>query len=757
MSKEIAWRPEILNVKNETDKIRLEKIKAKNRVWATYDTIDSQLRDLVCSRNPGWTKKGVNEKALDEKLRELAQGDTASYGIWAYFPWSGVLTHILPEDEFHELRLNRNHNKITRAEQELLSHTTVGVVGLSVGNAVAISLALEGVGGCLKLADFDHLDLSNMNRIRASVSDIGVPKTVLCARQIYELNPFAKLEMFEDGISEKNIHEFLVGQNPLDVLIDECDDIRLKFLIREQARKHRIPVLMETSDRGMLDIERFDREPKRPMFHGVLGDISFSDIPKNLTTEEKVPYVAPIIGIDTLSDRLAASMLEIGERISTWPQLGSDVLLGGASVCIATRKILLGRRLTSGRYFIDVDSHLRKTPDLALHSSKKDDASDTLDLKDELRKGEPAQTADFMKFLVAQGMLAPSGGNSQPWKFYIEEDCISVLHDRKRSKNIIDPDSCGAYIGLGAAIENIRIAAEANGCHVEINYLPSPIEHLMQLVDTVGEIVATIRVKLGRSENYVQSLQLYPYISRRMTDRKTYGCIPLTHEQLCQLHSTASTHNLSLKILQSEDDLGKIAEIIGAGDRLRFLCKKSHEELMSEIRWTDKEAASTGDGIDIQSLCLTPAQMTGLQLIRRPKVAELLRQQSGGSGLTELSEKSVKHSSAVGLISVAVTQNLSFLTAGQAIQLFWLKCTQLGLSLHPNTGLIYMFNSLNFKGILTNNELDELNTLKTKFFQVFDGHEGLQAILLFRLSVGEPLQTTALRKRLSDVLLSEKT
>ena len=29
---------------------------------------------------------------------------------------------------------------------------------------------------------------------------------------------------------------------------------------------------MDANDRGLLDIERFDREPHRPLLHGLLGD-----------------------------------------------------------------------------------------------------------------------------------------------------------------------------------------------------------------------------------------------------------------------------------------------------------------------------------------------------------------------------------------------------------------------------------------------------------------------------------------------------
>ena len=49
-----------------------------------------------------------------------------------------------------------------------------------------MALAQEGLCGQLRLADFDHLELTNMNRLSASVLDLGEPKTHLAARRIAE-------------------------------------------------------------------------------------------------------------------------------------------------------------------------------------------------------------------------------------------------------------------------------------------------------------------------------------------------------------------------------------------------------------------------------------------------------------------------------------------------------------------------------------------------------------------------------------------
>ena len=263
---------------------------------------------------------------------------------------------MLPPTEFRELRLDRNRHKITLPEQRRLARLTVGIVGLSAGNAIARTLCLEGVAERFKLADFDTLGLSNMNRLEASVLELGLPKTVLLARRLAEINPYVELTLCEEGLKDDDVDRFLSDPR-IDVLIDEADDIRMKLLVRERARACRIPVLMETSDRGMLDVERFDLEPDRPILHGLTDGIT-SAMLGTLSDDERLSLVLAIVGAESISTRAAVSLVEMKQTISTWPQLASDVVLGGAIMTMAVRRLGLGHPLASGRRYVDVDDIL---------------------------------------------------------------------------------------------------------------------------------------------------------------------------------------------------------------------------------------------------------------------------------------------------------------------------------------------------------------------------------------------------------------
>ena len=116
----------------------------------------------------------------------------------------------------------RRAGRIAPAKRAALATKRIGVVGLSVGQSVAVVLSLERSFGELRLADFDTLDLSNLNRLRAGVHDIGVPKVMVTAREIAEIDPYLHVECFFDGITEANLDDFLSSPAPLDLLVEDA-------------------------------------------------------------------------------------------------------------------------------------------------------------------------------------------------------------------------------------------------------------------------------------------------------------------------------------------------------------------------------------------------------------------------------------------------------------------------------------------------------------------------------------------------------
>lgn len=151
-------RPRRFRLSSAEGRRAIENLLQSKAGITVYDTLYTQLRDLIRTRHPS---RKISRQELDTLAREhLGPIPAEEYGLWFYYPWSMRLVHLLDEDEFVELRTNRNRYKITPDEQIQLSRKIVGVVGLSVGQSVALTLAMERSFGELRLADFDVLDLS---------------------------------------------------------------------------------------------------------------------------------------------------------------------------------------------------------------------------------------------------------------------------------------------------------------------------------------------------------------------------------------------------------------------------------------------------------------------------------------------------------------------------------------------------------------------------------------------------------------------
>ena len=110
---------------------------------------------------------------------------------------------------------------------------------------------------------------------------------------------------------------------------------------------------MATSDRGLVDVERFDLEPQRPILHGLLGEVDPASLAR-MTSGQKVPYLVRLLEAEHLSGRLLASVVEIDRTLSTWPQVSGDVVLGATAIAEAVRRIGLGEDLRPGRTRLDV-------------------------------------------------------------------------------------------------------------------------------------------------------------------------------------------------------------------------------------------------------------------------------------------------------------------------------------------------------------------------------------------------------------------
>lgn len=325
------------------DRKLVEYLKSRYKV---VDQYNSQVEELWKIRNPkaAFSQNFGGKDSLGGVLSKFHSEILGnSQGKWIWYPWKETLVHILDNDYFQELRTARNKFLINEEEQKLFQDYKVGIIGLSVGNNVATTLRVQGGVKAIKLADYDVLSLSNMNRMRVGVSELGLKKTEIAKRQILEIDPYTKITLFGKGIDEENINQFL---DNLDLVIDEVDDLKIKMIIRIEARKRKIPVLMLTdNDDGVLvDYYPYHKSKKVPLFYGIKDDLVINNFNKESINKREIAKLSSqIVGCENISKRMKTSLKSVGKDLYSWPQLATAAFFSGVVGCYFVRMLAIGK------------------------------------------------------------------------------------------------------------------------------------------------------------------------------------------------------------------------------------------------------------------------------------------------------------------------------------------------------------------------------------------------------------------------------
>ena len=121
--------------------------------------------------------------------------------------------------------------EIEIAGQEKLLAAKVLVVGLGgLGSPAALYLAATGVGH-LVLADFDLVDLSNLQRqIAHGTGDIGRLKVDSARDAIHELNPNTRVTCISVRLDDESLRDIITD---IDLVVDGSDNFATRFMVNE--------------------------------------------------------------------------------------------------------------------------------------------------------------------------------------------------------------------------------------------------------------------------------------------------------------------------------------------------------------------------------------------------------------------------------------------------------------------------------------------------------------------------------------------
>ncbi len=300
-----------------------------------------QVKELFLIKNPKYTGPQKEKAYKTKEYKDFFKKIENQY-VYIYYPWNFSIIKTVKKENFLELKTNRNRDLITKDEQEKLRNVKVAVFGMSVGSNISLVLTQAGISNDIVIGDFDKLDTTNLNRIIAGVHQIGLNKTIIAARKIYEDNPFAKVTVLLKGASKENIEKFL-KKRKIDIMIEEVDNLPFKIHSRELALKYKVPVIMITDngDGVNLHVERYDLGYKKifnkeqSYWKNILSE------PLSMELMGKVIMEDILDGVKNIDPKMLKSVEKTFKKeLVSWSQLGSAAILGGVVATVMLKKII---------------------------------------------------------------------------------------------------------------------------------------------------------------------------------------------------------------------------------------------------------------------------------------------------------------------------------------------------------------------------------------------------------------------------------
>ncbi len=335
--------------------------------------------------------------------------------------------------------------------------------------------------------------------------------------------------------------------------------------------------------------------------------------------------------------------------------------------------------------------------------------------------------------ILNKAVLAPSGDNSQPWKFKIDENSIQVWLIPNADDSVYNFQERGSFISVGAVIENIVQLADSDGLSVDLKMFPNPAElyHL-----------ATINLANGERKPSLGS-----YIEARTTNRKTYKPEKIKINDREELLKTPVSEVSQFQLLEEPEKIVKMAEYLSNNERLMLENYHIHQKLFSFIRWTSEEEQKTQTGLYIKTLELQPPQEKAFKLFSKWPVINFFNIFSIAKLVSNDTQKLYASTPAYGMLTINDYSSLNLVNVGRVLQRIWLTATKLGLSLQPVAAILYLAQRINAgdKALFTQNQAEIILESETKIKEAFN-LQGSKPAMMFRIGYSDPPSARSLKR-----------
>jgi nitroreductase len=288
-------------------------------------------------------------------------------------------------------------------------------------------------------------------------------------------------------------------------------------------------------------------------------------------------------------------------------------------------------------------------------------------------------TNDGPLALVRAAILAASPHNTQPWLFKVTDSSIELHIDTQRNVGALDPYLREEHIGIGCALENLMLAAPANGYVATATLQPGQLEPIP--ADRNPRINPLLLARVDLASGKRDESELYNAIPRRHTNRGPYNphkpIPPDFLEALGRLPGDDADGKLFL--FTDEADRNKIVEVSSAANTEIY---SDPDVQRGSERWVRSQWSSVQkhrDGLTVDAFGLPPIANAAVKMMT-PGMLRWAASHSEKNGYVNL----MLSSPLIGFIAVRDRyEQEQCLRAGRIWQRVHLLATARGLAARP--------------------------------------------------------------------------
>ncbi|MBH5329495.1 nitroreductase [Eikenella sp. S3360] len=257
--------------------------------------------------------------------------------------------------------------------------------------------------------------------------------------------------------------------------------------------------------------------------------------------------------------------------------------------------------------------------------------------------------------LIDAAIRAPSGHNTQPWRFAWEADEIVISPDFSRELPAVDGNRRELFISLGCAAENLCLQASVLGYAAETRISGN-----------------TIRIRLHASEQMTAD-PLAVYIRQRQTNRSMYNGSLIPEGYLKTALSNLPGNGIEIHLFGRQSEAFRLlAEAVMQGNAAQMSDPAFKAELLSWIRFNKKHAERTRDGISYAAL--------GAPNLPRWLSEPIVKFMLNAKTQNKTDRKKIAASSHLALVTSPADNLADWVATGRSLQRFLLSLTQQGIA-----------------------------------------------------------------------------